>query len=295
MLLAYCAGDSKVGGLNRLKVVSLSKDWLAESASVGPAEPAKEAFLQPCLDYGRSFINTKARWNSVRFWVESRCRVIDAKADKTVEFLQCGLCKAERTFAHRALFADDNYDFLPVFTETEGIIFRRHVRVGQGYRDVRPIDKWWEGTEPRLRTLRGRVLTSPEEIFAAMQQGKPIIGQTELRDPASGRVAILEYPIKTINFERDKQDWQVDTGPVILPDLSVPPDQWSHTFKLAHIAFRTPYWADFIVDQPTPVQPAADDSDAADQTDQPQDNQTYHYSGQIHATARNVIVALDVE
>jgi sialidase-1 len=28
VLLAYCAGDKKVGGLNRLKVLALSKDWL---------------------------------------------------------------------------------------------------------------------------------------------------------------------------------------------------------------------------------------------------------------------------
>jgi sialidase-1 len=28
VLLAYCAGDQKIGGLNRLKVVALSKDWL---------------------------------------------------------------------------------------------------------------------------------------------------------------------------------------------------------------------------------------------------------------------------
>jgi len=28
VLLAYCAGDSKVGGLNRLKVVALTRDWL---------------------------------------------------------------------------------------------------------------------------------------------------------------------------------------------------------------------------------------------------------------------------
>jgi endonuclease/exonuclease/phosphatase family metal-dependent hydrolase len=30
LLLAYCAGDSQVGGLNRLKVVSLAKNWLDE-------------------------------------------------------------------------------------------------------------------------------------------------------------------------------------------------------------------------------------------------------------------------
>jgi sialidase-1 len=28
MLLAYCAGDRKVGGLNRLKILEISKDWL---------------------------------------------------------------------------------------------------------------------------------------------------------------------------------------------------------------------------------------------------------------------------
>jgi hypothetical protein len=27
-LLAYCAGDKEVGGLNRLKVLALTKDWL---------------------------------------------------------------------------------------------------------------------------------------------------------------------------------------------------------------------------------------------------------------------------
>jgi hypothetical protein len=288
MLLAYCAGDSKVGHLNRLKVVALDKDWLAACGAAGPAEPATAAFIEP-VDYGRSFVNTKASWNSPRFWVESRCRVVDKKANKTVEYLQCGLCKAENTFAYRDLFAKDNYDFLPVFSGEEGIIFRRKVRVEEPYRDVRPIEKWWGGTEPRLRTLRGRVLASPEEVFAAMQDGRPIVGQTELVDEASGRVAVIEYPVKTINFERDRKDWQVDIGVVILPDLSAPPEQWSQSFKLAHIAFRTPYWADFIVDQPTPLVAGATAGAEADKS-QPL---TYHYSGLLHFPARNVLLALE--
>ncbi len=142
VLLAYCAGDKQVGGLNRLKVVSISKQRLSNVATVGPAQPLKKGLLDPCLDYGRSFINTTANSNSPRFWVESRCRVIDKKANKTVEYLQCGLCKSEHTFAHRQLFQQDNYDFLPVFSEEEGIIFRRHVRVSEPYRDVRPVDQW---------------------------------------------------------------------------------------------------------------------------------------------------------
>ncbi|MFV2065707.1 MAG: sialidase family protein [Pirellulales bacterium] len=285
MLLAYCAGDKRVGGLNRLKIVSISKEWPADSAGAGPARPAIRPLLGPCLDYGRSFVNTKAPWNSPRFWVESRCLIVDKKVSKSVEYLQCGLCKAERTFAHRDLFPEDNYDFLPVFSSKEGIIFRRHVRVGDPYRDVRPNDAWWGGTENKLQALPGRVLKTADEIFAAMQAGKPIVGQTEIRDEKSGRTAVIEYPVKTINFERNRRDWQVDTGPVLLPDLTASPDAWSHTFRLAHIAFRTPFWADFLVDQPTPLRPAA--GPAAQQ------DQTYHYSGSVHRKTRNVLIVLE--
>jgi len=28
VILSYCAGDSQVGGLNRLKVVSVGREWL---------------------------------------------------------------------------------------------------------------------------------------------------------------------------------------------------------------------------------------------------------------------------
>lgn len=38
VLLSYCAGDRKVGGLNRLKVLALSGDWLQLSPAGRPAE-----------------------------------------------------------------------------------------------------------------------------------------------------------------------------------------------------------------------------------------------------------------
>jgi len=82
---------------------------------------------------------------------------------------------------------------------------------------------------------------------------------------------------------------------VILPDLSAPPDQWAHAFKLAHIAFRTPYWADFIVDQPTPLEPGAAPGDPVQETAKAEIPMTYHYSGQVHKTARNVLMALEEE
>jgi len=277
VLLSYC-----IVNLNHLKVISLSRARLDELSAARPSRPPKTVLLERVLDYGRSFINTKAPWNSPRFWVESRCRITDQKTGEIAEYYQCGLCKSEDTFAESNLFTEDNYDFLPVFSRKETVVFRRRVRAGadRPYREVRPADKWWDGIEPKLRASRVRILNKPAEIFAAMQDGKPIVGQTEIRDAETGRVAVIEYPVKTINFERNREDWQVDTGPVILPDLSSPPDEWSRTFRLAHIAFNTPDWADFIVDRPTPLKKGHGEK-------------TYHYSGREHQTTRNVLLALE--
>ncbi len=67
------------------------------------------------LDYGRSFLIGRAPANEVRFWVESRTRLIDAERGTSEDYLQVGSCKSENTFAERDLFHADNYDFLPVF------------------------------------------------------------------------------------------------------------------------------------------------------------------------------------
>ena len=278
-ILTYSTYGPGVGHLARLKVVALSRDRLC-----GPARKAK-ALRQRCLDYGRSFVNTKANWNSPRFWVESRCRISDPEAKKTVEYVQCGSCKSENTFGERDLFWKHNYDFLPVFSEDECVIFRRCSRVKANYREVKPVAKAWGGTILKLRKVKGRVLTSPSEAFAAMKAGVPVVGQTELRDGKTGRTAIIEYPVKTINWHRDKKVWQVDTGPVLLPDLPAPPEQWAEKIRLAYIAFREPQfaaWADFVVEEETAIM------DGKKET-----ARVYHYSGLVHRKARNVLLALD--
>lgn len=291
LILSYCAGDKQVGGLNRLKVAAFSKEWLqgkVRQALAGNQADApsphlhSSALLQPVLDYGRSFINTKMVANSPRFWVESRCRISDPNAGTTREYHQCGSCKSENTFAEKDLFKEDNYDFLPIFSERELLIFRRHSRYTPRYREVRAVEDGWGGTILDLHTCKGRVLRNPQEVFEAMSAGKMMVGQTELRDEKTGRTAVLEYPIKTINWHRDKKIWQVDTGPVLLPDLSVTADEWAQTLELAYIAFRTGDWADFVVEQPTPIVEEGKKTASV-----------YHYSGILHKKTRNVLIACD--
>ncbi len=96
-----------------------------------------------CLDYGLSFICNSAAFNTVRFWVESRTTIIDDKSGESLVFYQCGSCKSEHTFAEKNLLQEDNYDFLPILGAGDWLIFRRHCRLSERYRDVKRAEDIW--------------------------------------------------------------------------------------------------------------------------------------------------------
>lgn len=106
-----------------------------------------------------------------------------------------------------------------------------------------------------VREVRGRELTSLEEIVAAIQSDALLVSRTEYREDAY-RV-VIEHPVKTINYSHRERVYQTDTGPVLLPDLSVRRmDRLSNLiecFDLAYSAFNSVEWGEFIVNSPTKV------------------------------------------
>ena len=55
------------------------------------------------FDYDRSFILSTAARNEVRFWVESRTRIIDERPQQHEDYIQVGSSKGERIFAPKNL------------------------------------------------------------------------------------------------------------------------------------------------------------------------------------------------
>ena len=237
-----------------------------------------------CLDYGRSFICNTSPKNSVRFWVESRTTVIDDASGTATEFYQCGSCKSEHTFAEKDLFQADNYDFLPIFggKEVEDLlVFRRPVRISEKYRTVVKSENYWG--KPVLKLRPGKIvreLKTWEEIAAATAEAIPLVSQTEIFNPETKLRAIIECPIKTMNIHPADRKYQVDTGPVAFPDLSQKADPLIAIFRLAFIAFNAPHFADFVVEQPTPVTEG-------------EPVEVYHYSNPFSIPAKNKLLAVE--
>ena len=235
-----------------------------------------------CLDYGLSFINSVGNGNAPRFWVESRCRMIDDTDGSFSDYYQCGSCKSEHTFAEKDLFVDPNYDFLPVFGEEHSAVFRRHAYRNDNYVEYRPAKEWWGGPLFDIQEASPvQALDSNEAIFEATQKSLPIVTHTEIWDANTDQRAIIECPVKTMNIDKNAGIYQVDTGIVLFPDLSKRYDRQIEAFNLAYVAFNAPHFADFVIEKPTPII-----ENGVEVT------QVYHYSEIRSLEAKNTVFCI---
>ena len=235
-----------------------------------------------CLDYGLSFINSVGNGNAPRFWIESRCRMIDDTDGSFSDYYQCGSCKSEHTFARKDLFVDPNYDFLPVFGEEHSAVFRRHAYRNDNYVEYRPAKEWWGGPLFDIQAASPvHVLDSNAAIFEATRKSLPIVTHTEISDTSTHQRAIIECPVKTMNIDEKADIYQVDTGIVLFPDLSQRYYRQIETFSLAYVAFNAPHFADFVIEKPTPI--IEDGVEVA---------QVYHYSEIVSLEAKNTVFCI---
>ena len=125
------------------------------------------------------------------------------------------------------------------------------------------------------------LLDTWEKIHAATAAALPIVTQTEIADAATGLRAVIECPTKTMNVNLPRQMYQVDTGPIVFADLSKIYQPQIDCLRLAFIAFNAPDFADFVVEQPTPVVEEGKEL-----------CKVYHYSQPFSMPAKNVLLAL---
>lgn len=270
-----------------LKTAGAASSFATAMLATSPTLPARTIGSQTphsCLDYRRAFICGTSELNSVRFWIESRTTITDCSTGESSVFYQCASCKSENTFGDRDLFYPDNYDFLPIFGDGHWLLFRRKARLdAEHYRETVVSPNGWG--EPRLllhQASNVRVLEAWEEIRDATAEGLPLVSQTELVNEDMSLKAVVECPVKTMNISLEKKMYQTDTGPIAFPDLTQKTEPRINCLSLAFVAFNQSHFADFVIEQPTPV--VEDEVEVC---------KIYHYSNPISLPATNRILTHD--
>jgi hypothetical protein len=180
------------------------------------------------------------------------------------------------------LFKEDNYDFLPVFGPEYGILYRRRAYYTSDYKSCQLVVQMWEGQKYELKEPKSfTVLDSNEAIRKATNEGLPLVAHTEMVNEDTGLKAIMEYPIKTMNINDARNLYQVDTGPILLPELSKRFDRTVDSINLAYVAFNVQGCADFVIETATSINEKGS-----------KDILVYHYSQILNLPVKNTLFAL---
>lgn len=230
-------------------------------------------------DFGRSFATfvLEGRANNARIQVEAICD-LPGPAGET-RYVLVASCKAENTYADDDLFRLPNYDFCAVFSDTHYCIIRAGLPLTAAWLDSGVIADRFEEVRIDIADAPARVCTNAQDVVQSTLAGVPLVGRTELVDPEGAVLTRLEYPIKTMNVNDLQWIYQVDTGPIIVPDKSRRGELEVERLALAFIAWNRPDAAEFIVQEPTQI--AHSDSCVA------------HYREIRKYAARNQVLALE--
>jgi hypothetical protein len=222
--------------------------------------------------------------NDARVQLDCRCRIEDGETGRSEEFVLGAACKTERVPPERGLWTEPNADFVPIFSRDRFMHLKAYARAGgepgrpngpTSDRLVVSRDQAFARVSVDVVERDAVALESAAEVIAAALANAPLVGRTSFGHGT--RRAVIEYPIKTINVSERDGHYQVDTGPVLFPDLDRPWDELIEGMDLAYVAFNAPAWAEFLLRVPTPLETGI---------------RVHHYSKAVGRPAANEIARL---
>ena len=194
--------------------------------------------------------------NMARIQLDAMIDVIDDSSGGSERFVLIQPCRTERVYKEDRLFQIPSAEYRVIYSLER----QRSVGKGMTYRGRRPVGRLVKDSYRSLvidvvTFSNTRVLRTPAEVNEATGENHPLVGRTEIKDPQDPLRYVIEYPIKTMNFMPTDNSYQIDTGPLLVPDFDLDQASAIDRLEMAHVAFnhKAPDLAEFILRQPTPV------------------------------------------
>lgn len=234
------------------------------------------------LDYSRSFMMWDAPYNpnddrkpghmpwgnSARIQFDARCELSNSRLGERKEYFLITPCRTEWMYRSDTLFQTPNYEYCGVWSRSEfiGLGGAQHRRRGSGVPQYIK-DNFSDYRVTTTPFPSARVLENDEEIIDATLNDLILMGRTEIWDDDQGMSAMVEYPVKTMNIHPERKRFQVDTGPLLFPDLSLTVERQIECFSIAFVCYNTFDLAEFILRVPISVDDASGVSSVPDYAD----------------------------
>ena len=192
--------------------------------------------------------------NSARILLDARCVLSDEGSGQSDEFFLIAPCRTEWMYQEENLFQIPNREYRGIWSRTQYLDMGKGITYDGQQQNWKPVKDHFTSLSFTVQPLpHARALRTDEEIIEATMDNLPIVAQTEIWDSERRLRAMIEYPVKTMNFHAERRRFQVDTGPVLLPDFTSTAEHWIEWFSMAHVVYNTLDRAEFVIRRPTPI------------------------------------------
>ena len=230
--------------------------------------------------------------NNARFPLECVCRISSGAgaAAKTIEYVLGASCKAEQVHVHENIWHDPAADMCLIAGGNEFLVIKSWDRNNRGVmlspptlgpqpeRQAGKCAEAFTDMNIDLRGASGQLLTTTEEIVTAVLTNRPLVSQSEF-SLSDGSHVFLEYPVKVINASEREMFYQVDTGPILVPDATAfDGTNAISALRLAFMAHNTLGCTEMLLNIPTEIAPGLS---------------VNHYSKVMKINAINRMIAVD--
>ena len=186
--------------------------------------------------YAGGFVGTPGQSYHVRFTLEAACTVEHQATGTTAELFLGAPCRTEYTIASRNLFQVPSGEYRMAFSRTAKLHLAKRPSTEPEPAHTEPL-----GTNFQDHTIDIRAFPHPTRLTDAAAVVDATLRHDLLnaqsRYVRDGFTITLEFPINLINLNQDDAEFQVCTGPVLLPDLATWDGTQPARVFLAHAAF----------------------------------------------------------
>ena len=222
------------------------------------------------INFGKSYMTwfgTGKRSSISRILLDGVCTLINSDGEADVFYL-IAPCRSEHTHSDGQLIVMPNYEFRGIFGSKEYKIFRNHWVSNPDYLDDPGLDTTggrtleesglhntkWDDVKLDINYFDNtKELTSKQSVVDSTLTNSILVGHTELINDKTQQKAILEYPIKTMNVIKEIPRFQVDTGPILVPNFKPDEKLKINSLDIAHIVYNLFDRGEYISRKPVQV------------------------------------------
>lgn len=202
--------------------------------------------------------------NTCRIQLLAKCTLIDKSSEQSSDFYLGKECIGENVHLGHGIVQEPTCEACIIFCEGQHTALIKKfadnandvVQIGQMGQKYRVFDgtySYWTNMRFILRYAEARPLITPQDIITTTLDCAPLVGRTTFVQSEKNWCTFLEYPIPYINVHPPVQGFQVDVGPILLPDIAcdVNVKPLVAHLDLAYIMFNNLNKAEFAVRVPT--------------------------------------------